>query len=549
VIACFAIYAPSLGGDFIWDDDTHLLDNPVFEEDGLHKVWLTPPQRINYWPMTFTTYWLEYQIWEFNPVGYRIVNLLLHALCAIAMWAVLRALQIPLPWLIALAFALHPVNVETVAWVAQRKTILSLLFMLIAAIFYLRFESERKSRFYLLALMSFLAAMLSKGAAAPFPAILLLMAWWRRGSVTGKDIGFAMPFLLVTAVTGLLEISTQILVADDLVVRDHDFVTRLAGAGWVFCFYLAKIIVPMNLMFVYPRWEIDASALSSWVPLFAAFALFAGVWWRRSDWGRPALVALLFYGLMLSPVLGFLDIYYMRFSFVADHYQYLAMPGILALLIGGLGSRLQETAGFTRPLQLAAATSVILTFGVTSFGLSGNYFNAEVLWRDTLKKNPDAFLAHYNLAHLLHSETRLDEAELHYRETLRIEPENAQAMNNLGKVYQDQGRNDLAIESYRRAVSLEADYVDPQNNIAILLQERGDLAGALAHFETALRIAPESAIVHFNYAGLLAELGHYDRSIAHYQRAVVLEPDSEPMRAGLSLALEQKPPREPSMEQ
>ncbi|MBW2293007.1 MAG: tetratricopeptide repeat protein, partial [Deltaproteobacteria bacterium] len=525
VIACFAIYAPSLGGSFIWDDDTHLLDNPVFEDDGLYKVWLTPPQKINYWPMTFTTYWLEYQIWEFDPLGYRVVNLLLHALCAIAMWALLRALRVPFPWFIAFVFAIHPVNVESVAWIAQRKTILSLLFFLIAWLFYLRFEAERKAALYFVSLVCFLAAMLSKGAAAPFPAILLLMAWWQRNTISARDVGLSIPFFLITGMTGLLELSTQVLVADDFVVRDDDFVTRLAGAGWVLCFYLSKIVLPVGLSFVYPRWEIDASTPITWIPLVAVFAVVAASWWWRSGWGRPALVALLYYILMLSPVLGFIDIYYMRYSFVADHYQYLAMPAILALVIGGLGSRLRRSANVPRALPLALATFVMLAFGWTSAGLSSSYRSAEVLWRDTLAKNPDAFLAHYNLAHQLQSEVRLDEAEIHYREALRIQPANAQAANNLGKVYQDQGRDALAIASYRRAMSLEADYLDPENNLAILLQKQGDLAGARAHFEVALRIAPDSAVVHFNYAGLLAAMGHRDRSITHYRRAVTLDPE------------------------
>jgi tetratricopeptide (TPR) repeat protein len=542
-LACFAVYAPALRGGLVWDDDTHLLDNPVFDEDGLYKVWLTPPERINYWPLTFTTYWIEYQFWGFEPTGYHVVNVLLHAIAAIVLWAVLRALALPLPWLAALVFAVHPVNVESVAWIAQRKNILSLLFFVVAALFYLRFEVSRKLGLYVAAVASFAMAMLSKGAAAPFPAILLLFAWWRRGTITRTDVMHSLPFFFVTIATSLLELSTQVLVADDIVVRGDGFIERLAGAGWVVWFYLSKVLVPVGLNFVYPLWKIDATASLTWVPLLAGAGLLATAWWYRGGWGRPVLVALLFYIVMLSPVLGFFDIYYMRFSYVADHYQYLAMMGITALVICGGGALVQTRTSIPLMAKRAIAVLVVVGCGGTSAALSASYQSSERLWRDTIAKNPEASLAHYNLAHDLQDEGRLDEAQVHYEQTLRIQPNNAQAANNLGKVQQDQGQPVLAIAAYRRAIRADTKYIDPLNNLAVLLQQQGDLQGAQEQFEAALSIAPESAVLHFNYARLLTARGANKAAIKHHQRAVALEPSSQQMRAGLARALQRSAPR------
>ena len=532
--ASLAVYAPALEGGFVWDDDTHLLDNPVLEENGLHEVWLTPPQRINYWPLTFTTYWVEHQLWGLDPLGYHVVNVLIHAASCVLIWLVLLRLRSPYPWLVALVFAVHPVNVESVAWIAQRKSLLSMFFFALALLLYLRFEDRRSVAAYVLAIGSFAAAMLSKGAAAPLPAVLLLCAWWRRGEITRKDLWRTLPFFAVTIIASTIEFATQNLVAGETVVRNDDFLTRLAGSGWVWWFYLSKAVLPIGLNFVYPRWVIDPSLPRTWLPLLGALVLLGAAWrWRRGWWGRPVLFALVYYGLLLSPVLGFFDIYYMRFSYVADHYQYLALVGIVALEAGGLGSMLRR-ARVPRALPIALAACWVGAFAVTASALSANYRGEAVLWRATLQKNPDSFLAHYNLAHLLHEEGRLEEAARHYREAVRIRPNDAWAQNNLGKVFQDQGDAGLAIEYYRRAIALDPDYFEAHNNLGVLLAEQGRAEEARSHYQKALQIEPDSAAVHYNLARLLERMGRLDEALDHYRRVLALDPQARHARAGIA---------------
>ena len=366
LVASFAVYAPALDGDFVFDDDIHVIENPVLEEGGLRRMWLTPPENFNYWPITWTSYWIEHRLWGLDPFGYHLVNVLIHAAGACLIWAVLRRLGVPYPWLVALVFALHPVNVASVAWISQRRNVLSLFFFALSLLLYLRFEQRRAAGSYLLALASYLAAMLSKGAAAPLPAVLLLCAWWRQGSLRRRDLRAVAPFFLVAALMSLIEISSQSLVTGSDVVREDDLAARTAGAGRVVWFYLSKAVLPLDLAFFYPRWQIDAADPLAWAPLLAFAALLAAAWLRRGSWGRPVLFALLYFVLMLSPVLGFFNIYFMRFSYVADHYQYLALVGIVALLVGGLGSLLARHV--SRAARVGAAAVVV---GLCAVGSAG----------------------------------------------------------------------------------------------------------------------------------------------------------------------------------
>jgi tetratricopeptide (TPR) repeat protein len=542
LVASFAVYAPALGGDFVFDDDVHVTENPALEEGGLRHIWLSSPENANYWPITWTSYWIERRLWGLDPVGYHVVNVLIHAAGACLIWAVLARLAVPYPWLVALVFALHPVNVASVAWISQRRNVLSLFFFALSLLLYLRFEQRRAAGSYLLALASYLAAMLSKGAAAPLPAVLLLCAWWQRGSLQRRDLWVVAPFFLVTALTSLIEILSQSLAIGSDVVREDDLPARIVGAGWVVWFYLSKAVLPVGLAFFYPRWQIDAADPLAWAPLLAFATLLAAAWLRRGSWGRPVLFALLYFVLMLSPVLGFFNIYFMRFSYVADHYQYLALVGIVALLVGGLGPLLARH--ISRAALVGAAVAVVGFCAVGSAVQSATYRNAEVLYRSAIARNPDAFAAHYNLAVRLQAEGRLEEAAHHYRETLRIQPDDARASNNLGKLLEDQGQPVLAIGYYRRALEIDPESREANNNLALMLQAQGESEAAILYFRRALRVAPDEAVIHFNLARLLERLGRLDESIAHYRAALETDPHAEHARAGLARALAARARRE-----
>jgi hypothetical protein len=306
-----AAYLPVLQGGFIWDDDAFVTNNPLIQQaDGLYRFWFTT-QATDYFPLTSSMLWVEWRLWAGRPFCFHLVNLLLHAVSAVLWWHVLVRLKLPGSWLAAAIFALHPVNVESVAWITERKNTLAMVFFALTLLAYVRFEDTGRRRWYGIALGAFLLSLLAKAAAVPLPVALLGLAWWRRGRPNWRDIQRSLPFFAVSLLLGLVTIWFQYhraIVTE--VVRDDSLPARLAGAGWAIWFYLYKALFPFNLGFVYPRWVIDPGLFLSWLPPGLWLAVLAAFWhYRRNDLARAGLFAFGFYGLMLLPVLGVLNIY------------------------------------------------------------------------------------------------------------------------------------------------------------------------------------------------------------------------------------------------
>jgi hypothetical protein len=341
------VYFPAVKGGFVWDDDSMLTRNIVLQPGGLQRSWFTTDQP-NYWPITWTSYWIEHKLWGMNPTGYHLTNILIHALSAILAWRILRRLRVPWPLPVALVFAVHPVAVESVAWISQRKTILAMLFFLVALLAYLRFEESGNRRLYGWALAAFILALLSKGSVVGLPVVLVLCAWWRRGRIERLDIVRSLPFFAASAVMSGVEIWFQVhrSIGPD-VVRGGGLLARAAGAGTAVWFYILKTLWPARLIFVYPRWQIDPATWFAWIPDLALIVLAVLSWRFRSSWGKPVLFVLGYSLAMLFPILGFFNVYFMRYSLVADHYQYVSMIGTIALVaaaVDGLAARLGERA-------------------------------------------------------------------------------------------------------------------------------------------------------------------------------------------------------------
>lgn len=544
LLVTLVVYIPAMRGGFVWNDEEvgSLTKNIVLEDNGLYRVWFTT-ESVNYWPVIWTSYWLEYQFWGLNPIGYHIVNVLLHAICALLIWRILLRLNIPGAWLAALVFAIHPVNVESVAWITQRKNILSLLFFMVALLWYLRFADGRRRAWYWAAVASFLLAMLSKGAAVTLPVVLLICTWWRHGTITRRDVLRSLPFFAVALLMSGVEVWFQYAraIGED-VVRDDTFPARLAGAGWTVWFYLYKAVLPIGLSFIYPRWEIDPANWLSYLPNLALLVLLGLCWRYRRGWGRPVLFALGFYVVTLGPVLGFLNIYFMRYSFVADHYQYLSIIGIIALVVGTVGTILKRLQPEGVWPARALATLAVVVLGLLTWQQAGIYKNSETLWRDTLRKNPDAWMAHSNLGNLLASRHKLDEAISHYHQALRRAPDNNEVHNNMGSALALQGKTNEAIRHYRQALRIKPDYADAHNNLGLALLSLGKPGEAIGYFRQAVKITPEFARAHLNLGNALIARQRPDEAIDSYRQALELDPTcpTTHYNLGATLALQGK---------
>ena len=333
VAAAYLVYLPSWHGGFLLDDDIHLLNNPVLKPGGLAGIWV-PGGYINYWPLTFTAYWLQFQLWGLQPLGYHLVNLALHALSALLVWRVLVRLQLPGAMFAAAIFALHPVNVESVAWIAQLKGILSLVLALVSMLFYLDSDRDASRWRYGLAIVAFLLSALAKGTAITLPVVLLACAWWQRGRIEWRDLLRVVPYLLIGAVMAGIELWGQHFMAQGDVIRTDGFFSRAAVAGCAVWFYFGKLLLPLNLCPIYPRWTIDERSVLSYLPGILLVTVLAWAWWGRGAWGRPVVMLIVCYVALLLPVLGFVNITFMQYSLVADHWQYIATIVPCAFLAG-----------------------------------------------------------------------------------------------------------------------------------------------------------------------------------------------------------------------
>ena len=323
VLLVGASYYPALAAGFIWDDVIFTDARPVKEWSGLWKIWFAPKsltQEGHYWPMVYTSFWLEHKLWGLEPAGYHAVNLLLQAVNTLLVWRLMLRLTVPGAWLIAAVFAVHPLHVESVAWVIERKDLLSGAFYLSAVLAWLSFMEESRRRPYFLALGLFVASLLSKTVTVTLPAVLLVLHWWKRGRVTAADVLELLPFFAVGFVIALGD--TAYYTSREPLDLDYSFVERMQIAAHALWFYVGKLLWPTDLVVIYPFWEVGVGNWAAWAYVFAVVALGAGLWRMRNRTGRAPLAAALFFGVTLSPVLGFVDYGYMQFSFAADRFQY-----------------------------------------------------------------------------------------------------------------------------------------------------------------------------------------------------------------------------------
>jgi tetratricopeptide (TPR) repeat protein len=496
VVATLLAYLPALNAGFVWDDDANISRNlPLRTLQGLWALWFEPGATTQYYPMVYTTFWIEYAIWQLDPMGYHVVNVLLHGASAVVLWRLLAFLGLPAAWFAAAVFALHPVHVESVAWITERKNLLSGLFYLSAAHAYLVFAlgpgdpSGRAVRTdgarahwlaYALALLLFVCALLSKVVTATLPAVLLLLVWWKRARLGARDLLYAIPLFALTLPIGLLTLSMEKYVGVHLGWEwTPSIVDRGLIAGRALWFYASKLAWPRDLTFVYPRWEIDASVAWQYLFPLAAAAVIIALFLARRRIGRGPVVGVLCFAGTLAPTLGVLEVYFFRFSYVADHWQYLASIGLIAVCVGASGRALALLPAPAARAGVVAGVLVLLVLGVATWRQSRVYYDAETLWRDSLAKNPDCAMAEYNLGHYLSAAGRIDEAVPHCERSIQLDPRYAEAHNNLGFALYLLGRSGEAITHYRSSLAIDASSTTAHWNLADALAEQGRIDEAL----------------------------------------------------------------------
>src|ERR1700756_5369362 len=383
------VYRPAWNGGFLWDDDVYITNNELLTApDGLWRIWFSLDSPSQYFPLVYTNFRVERAFWGLNPSGYHWVNLVLHVANALLVWQLLRRLNVPGAWLAGAIFAVHPVEVESVAWITERKNVLMGLFFLLTLLAWIVFVDERTRRrwiFYCLALIFYVLALSAEATACTLPVALFLILWLQRKPVTMRRLVQIVPFVVLGIGMGLLAVWWE---------RYHQGtnrgvftflspIERILVASRAVWFYLSKIVWPFRLTFIYPRWNISPADLLNYIWLLAGIAGCVAIYFLRRYFGRSVEVAVAFFVTTLSPVIGFIMLFTFRYTFVADHYQYFACIGPIALASAGFVN-LVDKVGNARWIAWAGAFAAIVCLSALTFRQSATYRDMETLWRSTI---------------------------------------------------------------------------------------------------------------------------------------------------------------------
>jgi tetratricopeptide (TPR) repeat protein len=548
-----AAYLPALRGELLWDDAGHVTSTALQSWSGLVRIWFEPGATQQYYPLLHTAFWLEHRLWGDATLGYHLVNILWHATAGFLFFLLLRRLAVPGALLAALLFLLHPVSVESVAWISEQKNTLSLLFALAAAVAYFRFNRSidaapvadpcDRGRAYALASGLFLCALLTKTVTASLPAALLVILWWKKGRLDWRgDIRPLLPWLAVGAAFGL---GTAHFERALIGAQGADFTLgateRVLLAGRVVWFYVGKLLWPADLAFFYPRWTIDAGIWWQWLfPLATVAALAGGVVWSRRD--RAPLAAALLFGGVLFPVLGFVNVYPFIFSFVADHFQYHASLAVFALFAAAAVRGWQRLPA-PRGAGVAGAALVLLVCAGLTWRQAGHYRDDITLYRASLARNPESWVAHLNLGVALSDRGSHAEALPHLQRADALKPDHPETLNTLGNVLNQLGRSAEALRPLDRAVQVQPRFAAAHNTRGAALMALGRPAEGIAAFQQALSLDPGNVVARINLGWALANTGRPGEALVQLEQARRAQPENADaeFKTGLVYAMGNRP--------
>ncbi len=540
LLLSLVVYIPALSAGFIWDDDVYVTENQSLRSaEGLKDLWFHPGVVPQYYPLVHTTFWIEYRLWggssgELSAAGFHVTNIFLHGLGAILLWCVLRRLGLgdSVAWLAAAVFAVHPVNVESVAWITERKNVLSLVFYLAALLAYLRFQpldestqpSKRSWPFYALALAFFLCALLSKTVTCSLPAAILLLIWWKRGRLEWRDAVPLLPMFVMGLASGIgTAVMEKHVVGAKGADWEYSVIERCLIAGRAVWFYAGKLFWPTELAFIYPRWTISTAQLWQFAYPIAAILFVMALWMLRKQIGRGPLVAVLFFGGTLLPALGFVDVYPFRFSFVADHFQYHAAIGLIVLAVAAVATMIRRSG---LAWMSAVFWPVLLgVLAVLTWQQTFIYKDRETLWTDTIHKNPDSFIAHGNLGEVLLMRGKTDAAIAEYERALEIKPDLPEALNTLGVEYARRGDDERAIRHFRATLDADENFAVAHNGLGASLARQGKFDEAIEHLYAAVQALPQLTDARMNLGLALSRTGKLDEAVKQFERVLEQTPN------------------------
>ena len=539
VTSTFLAYQPAWHGLTIWDDAEYIANNAEFTTlNALKRIWFEHGSTLHYFPLLDTAFWIQQKLWGSSTLGYHLVSIACHAAGALLILVILRRLQVKGAWLAAAIFALHPVYVESVAWISELKNTMSGAFYLGAVLAYLRFDEIRKPSSYGLAAGLFLCGLLSKTTVIVWPLGMLVILWWKHGALCWRrDVLPLVALFALAAMDGWMAIRVEGRLSDAPSSElQFTLMQRFLIAGHACWFYLGKLLWPVDLCPIYPRWQINHAAATDYLYPIGALALLVGLWALRNR-SRAPLAAMLFFVVTLSPVLGMIPFSYFCHSFVADHYQYLAGLGVITLFAASCAWLRETWRLLSRPASISFCIALLAVLAGLTWRYSRTFTDLETFARTTLARNPDSWTAHDHLGTALMYQGKLAEAIDHYNQALRANPKYASGHYDFGSFLASQGRLEEAVQQYEQALQLQPNFTLAHYNLGCALASQGRFAEAIEQYQQALRLKPDSSRVHNNLGIALASSGKLDEAIEHFRQALLLRPSFADAHFNLGLAL------------
>jgi Flp pilus assembly protein TadD len=549
------VYLPALRGGFLWDDSGYISGAWTLRTlGGLKAIWVDPRATCQYYPLSFTVFWAIYQLFGLTPLAFHLATLLLQWAAALLFWQFLARLRVNGALLAAVIFAFHPVNVMSVAWMSELKNTLSCTLALGACWAYIRFAglgvygqpdnaagNRPAWRWHLLSLALFLLAMLAKTAVSFLPVTLLLVIWWQRGRLRGSDLPALLPMLAIAVGMGAFTIYIEQHAGASGSAFNIDFQDRLLISGRSFWFYLGKLAWPADLIFIYPRWKVDAGEWRQWIYPVAMIGALLGAWLVRGRIGRGVFVAIAHFYVSTSLLVMMVVPYMTRYSYVSDHWAYYGSLSVIALAAAGI-SRVAERTGleWAGPLEWGIGGLICLGLATLSWAQSRTYVDAGTLWRATLAANPGCGAARNNLGADLYARGQTEEAMEQFQEAVRIDPDNAEAHVSLGSALYGRGLSEQAFAQYRQALAIDGEQSDAWYDLGKVFLDQGKITEAIASFREGLRINPYDADGHDNLGYALGLQGSGTAAIGEYRQALEIDPDHAEAEGNLGAALFQQ---------
>lgn len=499
ILLAILIYGYSLTNNFSWDDNNYILKNPgVLSWTGLPKLWSSLDLAFYDNPLTLTFFWVQHKLWGVHPMGYHIISLVLHILNALLFFGLAKKTAPAIAGIPALLFTIHPIQVETVAWIAEQKNLFCLFFLQLAFHSYLNFDENGERKNYFKMLLFFFMSILSKSIGICFIAIPFLHAWWKKGTLGKHQLLLVIPLLCLGSLTATWAVHVHHLYE----VRDGiaSFPERMILSGKLFFFYIKQMLLPWRFLTFYPKWNLDSTRWTNWMGLISLLILYGAFYWQRRRLGRGAFTLLCFYGISIFPALGLFHVTFMKFSYAADHFTYLSLPPIILLAVSAAYLFQEKAKIFLTQKKLFSLSwfpksifaLIVVYLALLSFRLTFNYANSVMLFSQLLIQFPESAAAHFHMGRLCldnPNACELDQAGYFFQKAIQLGQKDFDTYEGLGSVCEKKLYFRKALAAYQLALNTEnrpilLAYVYQRMGVICLFLNNPRLA--LVYFEKAI---------------------------------------------------------------